>query len=375
MSAKRKTHEEFIKEVKELVNEEYTVLEKYKSSSIKIKIRHNTCNNIYEVTPNKFLQGRRCPYCKSKAISKSLIRTQKEFEDIINNKFNGEYTVLGNYINNSVKLEIKHNKCKNTWMVSPTNILNNRSTCPYCSGKHKYTTKEYYNKIKNDTNGEYILISDYINNKTKVKIKHTVCNNTYEVKPYHFNNGTRCPYCSNHNTLTLENIKDIIENNFNYTVLPDTNYTGYKDKCLHLKHNLCNNDFMIDYDHFKQGTRCPKCNMSSGEEIIYNYLKENNLEFIREYTFNDLYDKDINKPLRFDFRVNLNNDYILIEFDGKQHFEKCWYDTDEDLKHRQYLDEKKNNYCIKHNIHLLRISYKEINNIDNILKEELKLND
>lgn len=370
-----KTNEEFLKEVYELTKEEYIFLDTYKNSSTKLKVIHTICNNTYFVTPNKFLQGRRCPFCKSDKISKALRTSNKDFKEKINKKFNGEYVVLSEYINNHTKVKIKHKKCNNSWEVLPNNILSNKSSCPYCANRYKYTTKEYYDKIKKETNNEYILLSDYINNKTKVKIKHKKCNKEYFVTPYHFNEGNRCPYCFKNNKITLEDIKNNFKYNTSYILLEDTVYTGYKDRCLHLKHLKCNNDFIIDYDHFKQHPSCPKCNLSLGEEKIYDFLVSHNIKFIKEFKFPDLYDKDINKPLKFDFKVFLNNTYKLIEFDGKQHFEKSWYDTDEDLKHRQYLDNKKNEYCKLNKIDLLRIPYTKINNIEEILLEELKSND
>jgi len=53
LARKRKTHEEFIQEVYDLVGNEYTVLGKYINATTKILIRHNTCGHEYVVTPAK----------------------------------------------------------------------------------------------------------------------------------------------------------------------------------------------------------------------------------------------------------------------------------------------------------------------------------
>ena len=61
---KRKTHEEFVKEVYELVGKEYSILGEYKSNKTKIEIIHNECGFKYEVRPNDFLsKGSKCPKC------------------------------------------------------------------------------------------------------------------------------------------------------------------------------------------------------------------------------------------------------------------------------------------------------------------------
>lgn len=63
---KLKTHEEFTKEVFDLVNNEYEIVNEYKGSLNPIYIKHNICGNIYKLNKaGNFLEGKRCPYCKS----------------------------------------------------------------------------------------------------------------------------------------------------------------------------------------------------------------------------------------------------------------------------------------------------------------------
>ena len=58
----------FKERVKELTGETYTVIGEYKNADTKIDIKHNTCGNIYSVTPNKFYHsGRRCPVCNNRS--------------------------------------------------------------------------------------------------------------------------------------------------------------------------------------------------------------------------------------------------------------------------------------------------------------------
>jgi hypothetical protein len=65
---------------------------------------------------------------------------------------------------------------------------------------------------------------------------------------------------------------------------------------------------------------------------------------------------------------------MLIEFDGKQHFEPIeWlYDQAESYFQLQIQkDQIKDRYCLDNNIKLVRISYKDIRKINKILKENL----
>ena len=48
-------------------------------------------------------------------------------------------------------------------------------------------------------------------------------------------------------------------------------------------------------------------------------------------------------------------------------------ETQEDLEDRQKKDNIKTQYCLDHNIKLIRIPYWDFKNIENILKQELNL--
>lgn len=127
----------------------------------------------------------------------------------------------------------------------------------------------------------------------------------------------------------------------------------------------------------KDNSGCPKCanKMSKGETIIYDYLKQNNIEFIKEATFKDCKDK---QPLPFDFYIPNKN--ICIEYDGIQHFQPVNFggDATNDKIYQQFLitqkhDQIKNSYCLQNNISLIRISYKDKNNIQQILSNKLAI--
>lgn len=109
---------------------------------------------------------------------------------------------------------------------------------------------------------------------------------------------------------------------------------------------------------------------SHGENLIQSLLDKNNIDYIKEYSFLDCRSPK-NKVLRFDFAILNNNKIIkLIEFDGKQHFEKNdYFGGEEYFYYLQECDNIKNDYAKQHNIPLLRISYKETDklNIDYLL--------
>ena len=104
---------------------------------------------------------------------------------------------------------------------------------------------------------------------------------------------------------------------------------------------------------------CGCLKQSHGELAIENYLKNNNINYKKEFCFTDLQSKK-GGYLRFDFAIfNDNNDLIhLIEFDGSTHSLEHlsgWL-TKEKVLLQQENDELKNNYCKKNNYNLIRIA-------------------
>ena len=71
--SKIKTHETFVKEVKEIHNNEITVLSKYINNNTKVEVQH-ICGYKYSVLPCNILQGYGCPKCNTK--------TKKSLEDV-----------------------------------------------------------------------------------------------------------------------------------------------------------------------------------------------------------------------------------------------------------------------------------------------------
>lgn len=106
------------------------------------------------------------------------------------------------------------------------------------------------------------------------------------------------------------------------------------------------------------------CIKSHGEFIIASLLKNNNISFEKEKTFDSCRFKDTNTLAKFDFYVD--NQYI-IEFDGKQHFTDKNVGWGESLESIQKRDEIKNEWCYNNNIPLIRIPYTKY--------ETLSLND
>lgn len=124
--------------------------------------------------------------------------------------------------------------------------------------------------------------------------------------------------------------------------------------------NVC-----TDYLNTGRTASCGCANYSLGEEAIKNILDKNQISYISNSRYFKDLTSDNNVPLRYDFIIFNNNIPVrLIEFDGPQHIKYSnYFGSQEDFKKLQYHDNLKNEYAKTHNIPLVRIPYKERNNI------------
>lgn len=102
---------------------------------------------------------------------------------------------------------------------------------------------------------------------------------------------------------------------------------------------------------------------SLGEKKIVDFLVSNQVEFNREWWFKGLYNYSKTNLLYFDFYLPQYN--LCIEYDGVQHYSN---NKKESAITNDFL---KNAYCLKNNIHFLRIKYTDYDNIEKIICEKL----
>lgn len=219
--------------------------------------------------------------------------------------------------------------------------------------------------------GYKLLSKEYKNNKIELEIQCNDCGNIFHMRFNNFKDGKhRCECKSKPLVLTYEYVKNYIES------------CGYKLLSKEYKNNAtyllvwCGNPnhkpYKVKFNNFKDcNSRCSECNTTSkGEEKIKEILIKYNIKFNQQYLFNDCRNT---RPLPFDFYLPQYN--ITIEYDGRQHYKlDCFNMNLLDLMNLKYNDNKKTQYCNDNNIKLIRIPYWDFNNIEKILKKELKVN-
>lgn len=291
----KKTTEEYKNEVEILTNNEYTINEEYVNNKIKIEHFHFKCNYKFKMAPNSFLSGERCPKCQGKMRKDTNI-----YKELVYELVEDDYTVLSEYTNCEDKVLHRHNKCNHEFNMSPTLFLQGQR-CPDCRFNKKKTNEKFTQEVYELVNDEYDVLDYYINNFTKIRFRHNICNNIFKMAPDNFIN---------------------------------------------------------------QNQRCPICRQSKGETYVFNWLKQiNNIEIKRQYVDKSL--KSVNGGVpRFDFAIIKDYKiYCIIEVDGAGHRRPLIfraskkYDPEQQFVTMQQNDQIKNEYCKNKKIKLIRLNY------------------
>ena len=88
------------------------------------------------------------------------------------------------------------------------------------------------------------------------------------------------------------------------------------------------------------------------------------MKFTQQKTFEKCRYK---KLLRFDFYLEEEN--ILVEYDGIQHYQPVSFGGNAEVNFSETVirDKIKNEFCLNNNIKLVRFSYKDFNNLEELV--------
>lgn len=247
-------------------------------------------------------------------------------------------------------------------------LYNNSVKCPKCMGINVHL----YDTVKDDlSNHDIELISDSFESSSKnIKIKYScgfVTERTYlGIKGSEY----RCPHC---NKKGYKRDTDKFYTEIKELVGDEYTFNGEYINCdtkMNVVHNKCGYVYKVKPTSFiNNGTRCPICTSSKSEENISRYFKDNDVDFIEQYTFKDLVGIK-GGLLRFDFAVMKDKKLLfLLEYDGEYHYQPI--EGEEVLRIQQEHDRRKNEYCKNNNIELHRIPYWEHDNLISKMEEIL----
>lgn len=226
--------------------------------------------------------------------------------------------------------------------------------------QHLRKDKEFKNLVEKDG---YLLQSEYINNKTKVKLLHLECGKTFLVSPSKYKSrGVRCPCQRKRVEWNTETFSKKMEEHMGKDFKLLSEYTGIYDKSKVL-HETCGNTFEISTRLLITRGKCPYCKSSKGETIVRGILERADIKYIEQFKEHDC--KHI-KTLSFDFYLPEHN--TIIEYQGQQHYEHAEsFQTLKVFEEGQIRDDIKRRYCKENCIKLIEVPYWE-KMLKNLLK-------
>ena len=124
-----------------------------------------------------------------------------------------------------------------------------------------------------------------------------------------------------------------------------------------------------------RGANCPFLITYRGENYIKQYLQKNNISFNTQKKFSDLFGIG-DGQLSYDFSIsNEKYEYILIEYNGIQHYEaNDFFGGKEQFRKQKEHDKRKRDYAKKHGYKLITIkyTYDTYESVEEYLDNELK---
>jgi very-short-patch-repair endonuclease len=362
---KRKTHKEFVDEIK-IIHPELTILGLYINSSTKILVR-DEFGIEYLLKPLGLVQGKK-PTIQS-AVNKTEAFKIKLKAINTNLKVLSEYTTSENKILVEDGIGIKYEIIANDLLrgISPSiNSAVDKNEAFKIKAQLIHGDKyEYSDSIYNGKNNQ---ISIFCNS----------CSESFTTKPdIHFQ-GKGCPSCGlqkvrdknqkivKERALTVES--DVFLKHNGRVSCDKLEYKGNKVKSLFgCNVNEEHGYWLTTPNDILRGFGCPICNASKGENKISEILDSLNINYSRQKTFDGCKHKNL---LRFDFYLPEHN--MCIEYDGRQHFEPVdiFGGEDEFLKTKN-RDKIKTNFCLDNNIKLVRIPHTDKENIEGIIKRSI----
>lgn len=320
-------------ELKILENEgyEFISVERIKKPSgateKRMTVKHLLCGKVYNCRCNRFFgEGQRCT-CLRKRKNATVTNTE-DYQELINSKYNNEYTVLSDYLGRKKEITLKHN-CGHEYSIKRAEFLidNTGGLCPMCTIGNRNTEETLISRLK-DAGLDVTLLEPFETSKTNYMIRNNKCSHEYRIYTYDVisRGKNRCMVCENKapKNLTIEKVrKEFLDADSNYTLL-ETEYRGTHNP-MKIKHDKCGNIYTVSRTNFLNGRRCPKCSRGKG----YSY-KEEDLSRHLSKSFDRISSnyRVLNEETQGYPEIDILVDDIGIEFNGLY-----WHSTDRSEPH------------------------------------------
>jgi hypothetical protein len=282
---KKLTNTEFLKRLN-VCNPDAMPLEEYKGYNTKIKVTFKSCGHVDFKAPSKLYRGQRCGQrdCYNKRISEARLTNSSKW-NVEKLKENG-IVLIEEYKGRKRKSKVKNLECGHEYDVNIGNALSG-SGCPLCHGFKD--TKRFAEEVKSRYNDQYKVIGEYVNNRTKIEVIHNECGHRWKVIPKDLLNDERCPNCilskgERYIKKYLESKNIEFEQQYKFNECRDINPLPF-DFAVMMDGNLS----LIEFDgsqHFRDssgywGGRCSFEGIKHRDGIKNRFCHENNIPLLR----------------------------------------------------------------------------------------------
>lgn len=264
------------------------------------------------------------------------------------------------YVNARTKVWVECGVGHN-WEVLPSD-LNRGRWCSVCShkrnGDKSRKTIEELQSVANERGGR-LISTEYINCWTKVEWE-CEANHHWIATWNSIKAGSWCFVCA-HNKLgesqkvPISEVQALAEERGG-KLLSEV----YIDRITKMEF-VCNlnHRWFTTYATIQSGSWCPVCRKSRGERTISELLTKWSVKYQEQYTI------DILPRKRFDIQLEYRAINHLVEFDGRQHFERVpFFDKCKSLEDRQASDILKTRTALTLGYKLIRIDHTKEDEIE-----------
>ena len=332
-------------------------------------------------------------------------RTQEDFELEINNMFDGNIVVLGQYVNQRTRLDFYCKKCGNEWSAMPMSILQTSFGCPNCANKvlrNKLIAKnistsgrfvdlypELAKRFDYDKNEDINIQNLSPKSGQYIWWKCEDCGNSWQSKVATVvNSKGNCPKCYhtyapnniityrlNKNGSLADHYPDLLEEwdyEKNVDITPEM-VTVKSNKKVWWKCKKCGHEWEAKVSKRTEGRGCPYCyrfEKSNLQQKVQGYIEDQyGYEFLHEYDCTlKCRNPETHCLLPYDNELVISDDVrVIIECNGEQHYKICGLTKlgakksnttpEDELKYIQWKDEYKKQYALSQGYYYLEIPY------------------
>lgn len=191
--AKRKTYEQFVKDVYNRLGDDYKILDDtYPGGHGKVRMLHYKCGNKFLKNVHDIIsKGSGCPYCNG--TKPALYK-----ESWVINNTPLPYHYISGYKGMKEKCLFHCDNCNTDFEQLPSRLINQHIYGCNCSPTKHWTHERFLEELGSDCLAEYDVLEEYANANTKINFRHKPCGTVFKLEPDKFitrNHKKYCPIC------------------------------------------------------------------------------------------------------------------------------------------------------------------------------------